>query len=118
MLYHVFIKHSIPYNDRHQKITVDSLAKFESFALTDPSFVVDFFIGLFPGKTRKHVLAHDHCMVILMWLHYVEVANMIRDSERENDPELFRTGATLAMLLFAKTNATKYIRIESKVLLK
>ena len=59
----------------------------------------------------ERALEHDHCMIILMWLHFVEVSNIIRDSEGINDPELYRSGATLAMLLFAKTHSTKYIRI-------
>jgi hypothetical protein len=52
---------------------------------------------------------HDHCMVVLMWLHFVEVTNIIRDSESENNANLYRTGARLAMLLFAKTHCTKYV---------
>lgn len=31
---------------------------------------------------------HIMCKVTLMWLHFVAVADMIRDSEKENDPEL------------------------------
>jgi hypothetical protein len=54
---------------------------------------------------------HDICHAILMWLHFVEITNMIQQSEGLNDPDLYRTGATLAMLLFAKTHCTKYIRI-------
>lgn len=59
----------------------------------------------------QRALEHDHCMVVLMWLHFVEISNLIRDSESENDPELYRAGATLSMLLFAKTNSTKYVRM-------
>jgi hypothetical protein len=59
----------------------------------------------------KRVHAHDICMIILQWLHFAEVANIIRDSEVENDPELYRTGARFAMLLFVKTHAPKYIRM-------
>jgi hypothetical protein len=36
---------------------------------------------------------------------------MIRDSEGENDPELYRTGARLALLLFVRTHAPKYVRM-------
>jgi hypothetical protein len=36
---------------------------------------------------------------------------MIHDSERENDPELYRAGARLALLLYAKTHSTKYVRL-------
>ena len=54
---------------------------------------------------------HDICMVILMWLHFVAVADMIRDLERENDPELYRAGARLALLLYTKTHSTKYVRL-------
>lgn len=54
---------------------------------------------------------HDVCHSILMWLHFVEITNMIQMSEGMNNPELYRTGATLALLLFAKTHCTKYVRI-------
>jgi len=54
---------------------------------------------------------YNICHIILMWLHFVEISNMIQYSEGWNDPELCRTGATLAMLLYAKTHCTKYIRI-------
>ena len=73
------------------------------------------------GKSISSVGVHDWmleragqfdiCHAILMWLHFVEITNMIQQSEGLNDPELYRTGATLALLLFAKTHCTKYVRI-------
>jgi hypothetical protein len=54
---------------------------------------------------------HDICMVTLMWLHFVAIADMIRDSEKENDPELYQAGARLALLLYVKTHSTKYVRL-------
>ena len=45
---------------------------------------------------------HDIFMVTLMWLHFAAIADMIRDSEKEKDPELYRAGAQLALLLYAK----------------
>jgi hypothetical protein len=53
----------------------------------------------------------DHCMVVLMWLHHVEASNVIRDSEPENNPDLCRAGARLALLLRAKTHAIKHVRM-------
>lgn len=64
---------------------------------------------------HDHMLARakddDHCMVVLMWLHMTAVADVLRDSERENDPELFRSGAKLALVLYAKCGAPKYMRM-------
>jgi hypothetical protein len=59
----------------------------------------------------ERALEFDHCMVVLMWLHFVEVSNVIRDSEKENDPDLYRAGARLALLLYVKTHAIKYVRM-------
>jgi hypothetical protein len=53
----------------------------------------------------------DHSMMILMWLHLCAISDMFRDSEQENDAELFRSAAKLSMLLFVKTNALKYARM-------
>ena len=36
---------------------------------------------------------------------------MLRDSERENDTDLFRAASQLSLLLFAKTNSYKYVRM-------
>jgi hypothetical protein len=51
------------------------------------------------GKAISSINVHDHmleratehdiCMVVLMWLYFVAVADMICDSERDNDPELY-----------------------------
>jgi hypothetical protein len=57
---------------------------------------------------------HDLCMTVLMDLRFAEIGYMIRDSEREGkrgNLQLFRIGAKLSLLLFARTHATKYVRI-------
>jgi hypothetical protein len=60
----------------------------------------------------KRAQEHDNCMIGLAWLNFVNINDMVRDSEQENDPELYRTaGCKLATLLFAKTNASKYVRM-------
>jgi hypothetical protein len=68
-----------------------------------------------PVEVHDHMLEraleHDHCMIVLMWLHVVAISDIIRDSERESDPELYHTGARLAMLIYAKTGAPKYLRM-------
>lgn len=62
----------------------------------------------------ERALDHDLCMTVLMDLRFAEVNYMIRDSEREGKKgnlELFRIGAKLSLLLFARTHATKYVRM-------
>jgi hypothetical protein len=57
---------------------------------------------------------HDLCMTVLMDLRFAEVGFMLRDSEKEGgagNPDLFRVGAQLSTLLFARTHATKYVRL-------
>ena len=56
------------------------------------------------------------CHSISMCLYFVEITNIIQQSKGWNNPELYRTGATLALLLFAKTHCKKYIRIAFDVL--
>lgn len=68
-----------------------------------------------PVDVHNHMLSraleHDHCMIVLLWLHHVAVTNIIRDSEHENDPDLYRIGCRLAALLYVKTHAPKYVRM-------
>jgi hypothetical protein len=59
----------------------------------------------------ERALESDHCMVVLMWLHFVEVSNIIRNSEKENNPDLHRAGARLPLLLCVKTHAIKHVRM-------
>jgi hypothetical protein len=62
----------------------------------------------------ERALEHDLCMTVLMDLRFAEIGFMLRDSETEGgtgNPELFRVGAQLSLLLFARTHATKYVRL-------
>jgi predicted membrane-bound mannosyltransferase len=56
-------------------------------------------------------LEHDHCMIVLAWLHFEAIGDIMRDSEHEKDPDIYQAASHLAMLLYAKTNALQYIRM-------
>jgi hypothetical protein len=58
-LFFVLLNNMEVYNNTRQRICVDTVSKFEEFARSDPSFIVNFFIQMWTGLDKKVLLSED-----------------------------------------------------------